>query len=267
MEIPGEPQMSKQEGVLVQLIRTLTNCKDHGERVRLETYFYDKLAPKFYDRLKKAGSKLYSGIPGLESKIDEVFDDTFLVAFEEISNFEVGNGWDDEECQKVVLNWLSRISNNLLLKLTRSHKKEKKELKIYKEFNKYDLNSAPDSERKEYRQTYDKAAFDKFWEKLNPMSKEILLICAELGTINEDIGDHISDEEIELLKVRNDLDTSAIPREVEKRLSKGEFKKRNTDHLPDDVIDYLKKKYNKEKPDAFRKAKQRALEGLRKCKK
>lgn len=236
MKIPGEQQMSGQGGVLVSLIRSLNKCRDDGEGVRLKTAFYDKLAPKFYDRLKKAASKLYSGIPSLESRIDEVFDDTFLVAFDEISKFDVGNEWDDDECQKVLLNWLSKIANNLLLNLTRAHRKDKKELKTYKEFNKYDLISAPDLERKKYKQTYDKTAFDKFWEKLNPMSKEILLICAELGTINEDTGDHISDEEIELLKVKNDLDTSAIPKEVKKRLSKGEFKKRNTDHLPDDVL-------------------------------
>lgn len=266
MDIPGEQQMSGQGGFLVSLIRSLNKCRDDGEDIRLKTAFYNKLAPKFYDRLKKAACKLYNGIPSLESKIDEIFDDTFLIAFDKISKFDVGNGWDDDECQKVLLNWLSEIANNLLLNLTRTHRKDKKELKKYKEFNKYDLISTPDLERKKYKQTYDKAAFDKFWEKSNPMSKEILLICAELGTINEDTGDYISDEEIELLKVKNDLDASAIPKEVKKRLSKGEFKKRNTDHLPDDVLDYLKKQYNK-KPDAIRKAKQRALEGLRKCKK
>lgn len=265
MDIPGEHQMSGHEGVLVSLVRSFTKCEDDGERLRLKTAFYEYLAPKFYDRLKKAASKLYSGIPGLESKIDEVFDDTFLIAFDEISTFEMGNGWGDDECQKVMLNWLSKIANNLLLKLTRSHKKEKKELKIYKNFNRYDLLSAPDQERKEYKQVYDKAAFDEFWAKLNPMSKEILLTCAELETIKEDTGDHISGEEIELLKIKNDLDSCAIPKQVKKIIGKDEFKKRNTDHLPDDVLDYLTTKYNVT-PAAIRKAKQRALEGLRNCK-
>jgi hypothetical protein len=43
------------------------------------------------------------------------------------------------------------------------------------------------------------------------------------------------------------------------------FIERNTDHLPDDVIEYLTKKYTV-KPAAIRKAKQRALEGLEQLK-
>ena len=76
------------------------------------------------------------------------------------------------------------------------------------------------------------------------MSKEILLICAELGTINEDIGDHISDEEIEPIKSQEWFDTKSVFPGWE-TLYKEQFK-RNTDHLPDDVIDYLRRNTTKE---------------------
>ena len=43
------------------------------------------------------------------------------------------------------------------------------------------------------------------------------------------------------------------------------FNEQNKDHLPEEALKYLESKYNVKRP-AIRKAKQRALEGLRNCK-
>jgi hypothetical protein len=265
MDIPEEQLRSGREGSLVSLVQQLIDCTDDQEGQGLKTAFYHCFKEKFYDRLKKATSRLYSGIPDWEGRMKEIFNDTFLVAFKEMKTFKMGDGWDDTECQKVILNWMSEIANNLLLKLSRSTKKEKGILKIYKTIQSYDIVSGQELERKTYKQTYDKVKFDKFWGKLNPMAKEILLTCAELGTVNVEAGDYLSDREVELLTLKNELSSSAHPKEVKGLLAKGDYKEQNTNHLPDEVMEYLKSKYNV-KPPAIRKAKQRALEGLRNCK-
>lgn len=265
MDIPGEQLRSDSEGRLVSLVREFIDCMDEKEDQRLKTAFYHCFKERFYDRLKKATSRLYSGIPDWEGRMKEIFNDTFLIAFKEMKTFKMGDEWDDTECQKVILNWLSEIANNLLLKLSSSAKKEKGVLKIYKAIQSYDMVPGKDQERKTYKQTYDKVKFDAFWGKLNPMSKEILLTCAELDTINVEAGDYLSDKEVELLKLKNELSSYAHSKEVMGILKKGNFKEQNTNHLPDDVLEYLKSKYNVKAP-TIRKAKQRALEGLRNCK-
>src|SRR5690606_18497073 len=90
------------------------------------------------------------------------------------------------------------------------------------------------------------------------------LQCLEYGTLKEEVGDHISGKETELLKLKDDLGSCAVPKQVRKLMAQSEFKERNTDHLPDEVLENLKTKYNVTSA-AIRKAKQRALEGLRNC--
>ncbi|HRJ29763.1 MAG TPA: hypothetical protein PLV21_03915 [Cyclobacteriaceae bacterium] len=265
MEVPEEQRQSNVEGPLISLVRSLINCTNYRETQRLQTAFYDCLAPKFFDRLKKAASLLYNGISDWEARTEEVFNDTFRIAFEKFKTFEVGENWDDEECRKVLLNWMSEIANNLLLKLARSDKKDKKNFNRYLVSRIYDDQLGDDLTRKSYKPTYDKVKFDKFWKSLNAMAKDILLICIENGTIKAEGGDHNSDKEIGLLKLKNETDGCATPKEVRKYLEQKQFKERNTDHLPDEALEALKAKYNV-KPAAIRKAKQRALEGLRNCK-
>jgi DNA-directed RNA polymerase specialized sigma24 family protein len=265
MDIPAEQAMSNREGPLVSLVRSLIVCAGDREGDRLKTAFYDCFKEKFYDRLKKSTSRLYGGIPDWEARMEEVFNDTFLVAFEELKSFQVGDAWDDSECQKVILNWMSVIANNLLLKVARSARKEMNALKVYKAELKYELISRKEEERKNHKQTYDRVKFAEFWNNLNPMSKEILLICIEQGTVKDEAGSYISDKEVDLLKVKNDLDSCALPSEVKKFMDKNDFKEKNTDHLTDDALNYLEAKYKVKRP-SIRKAKQRALEGLRDCK-
>ena len=265
MDSPAEQAMRSREGSLSSLVRSLTDCVDDREGELLKTAIYDSFKEAFYDRLKKTTSRLYRGIPDWEARMNEVFNDTFSIAFEEMKTFKVGDRWDNAECQNVILNWMSKIANNLLLKLARSTKKEKSALKIYVGVQSYDIVPGQDQGRKTYKQTYDKVKFDKFWERLSPMAREILLTCVELGTVKVEAGNYLSDQEVNLLKIKNDLDSCALPKEVKKFVKQDAFILRNTDHLPNDVLDYLKLKYDLT-PAAIRKTKQRALEGLRNCK-
>ncbi len=265
MEVPEAQKLGNGEGSLIALLRSFITCRDDQRKQRLKTEFYDCFSPKFYDRLYKVASKLYRGIPDWEGKMEEVFNDTFLTAFEDIETFEMGGNWDDTECEKVILNWLSVIGNNKFLKLASDQKKERKALTDYGDELLRESRPGVTFERKAYKQTYDKAKFDALWNKLNAMSKEILIACLEYGTLKEEVGDHISGKETELLKLKDDLSSCAVPKQVRKLIAQSEFKERNTDHLPDKVLENLKTKY-KVTSAAIRKAKQRALEDLRNCK-
>ncbi|HBK87219.1 MAG TPA: hypothetical protein DDZ56_01110 [Cytophagales bacterium] len=263
-ETPEQLEGNDNEGKLVPLVRALIACSDVNEAVYLQTRFYDSFRERFYDRLRKVASKLYSGIPDFEGRTDEVFNETFVVAFVKIKEFEMGD-WGDDECEKVMLNWLSTIANNLLLKIARSVKKERRQLRDFKAIQKYDLVSKPEQARKTPQRTFDKIKFDQFWAGLNPLSKDILLACIDHGTISIEGRKYISENEIEMLTQKNMVDGCAVPKDLKKFVKAGEFKERNTDHLPDEILEELKTKYNV-KAAAIRKAKQRALEGLRNCK-
>lgn len=265
MEVPEAQKLSEGEGSMIALLRSFITCRDDQLKQKLKTEFYYCFGPKFYDRLYKVASKLYRGIPDWEGKMEEVFNDTFLTAYEGLETFEMGDSWDDSECEKVILNWLSVIGNNKFLKLAGDRKKERKALTVYKDELIRENKPGITFEIKAYKQTYDKAKFDALWNKLNAMSKEILIACLEHGTLKEEVGDHISGEETELLKLKHDLGSCAVPKQVKKLMDQSEFKERNTDHLPDEVLENLRTKYNVTS-GAIRKAKQRALEGLRNCK-
>lgn len=266
MDIPeGERLVANQQDTLVSLIQALMKCEDPREQDRLQRAFYDKVRRKFYDRLRKPAFKLLGGLPDWEVRMEEVFDDTFLVAFKALKTFKVGTGWDETECLKVVLNWMSKIANNLLLDVATGEQEEKKRLDKYSRSLAYDFNSGEDQKRSNPKETYDKQKFDAFWKSLNPMSQEILLLCIKHDTIQAESGTFISDDEAAFLKAKNEIDTSAAPKKIEAIIKSGGFKEQNNDHLPEEALKYLEVKYNV-KRSAIRKAKQRALEGLRNCK-
>ncbi len=237
-ETPAERRINGSEGGITSLVQALIACTDEGQGLRLKTQFYDRFKEKFYDRLKKVSSKLYSGIPDCEGRTDEVFNETFLIVFDQIKEFKMGDGWGDVECEKVMLNWMSKIANNCLLKVTRSVKKEKRTLQDYKDVQRYDLVSKAEHERSVVRPTYDKAKFDHFWASLNPMSREILMASIKYGTIKVESGTYVSHEEIDRLTQKNNLYGSAVPKELKTVGDGDDYRERNTDHLPDEVLTF-----------------------------
>ena len=166
---------------------------------------------------------------------------------------------------KVILNWLSKIANNLLLKLLDSHKRDKDGFRDFVAIMKYDEQQDDEFPRDNYKAGYDRAKFDKFWNSLNPMSKEILIICINNGTIKDEGSSYVSEKELARLKLKNDTDGCATPKDVKEYIEQEQFIERNTYHLPDEALEILKSKYNVT-ASAIRKSKQRALEGLRNCK-
>jgi hypothetical protein len=58
-----------------------------------------------------------------------LFQDSWILIFEEIKFFETNSRWSESECQKVLLFWMSQFANNLILKQWKKDKIEKKNLK------------------------------------------------------------------------------------------------------------------------------------------
>ena len=258
-----QPINNSNEGLL-ELILLIKKATDERDIARLKKAIYSQVARRFYSWLHKAGSKRYRGVPDWEGKVLEIFQDTFVLVFQEIRSFKVKESWSDEECQKVVLSWLARIANNKFLKAAGDFRQERDSNIKYTQ-SEFPERQGDFLQRVRAIPSYDKVKFDSFWGKLNEMSREILLFCVEEGTIKEIHSHYISQEEVDLLKLKNDVDDCAKPEKLSRFIEADGIDERNKDHLSDETMRYLTSKYEV-KPPAIRKAKERALNGLRNCK-
>ena len=206
---------------LIALIERMIGCDNQDEERLLQGEFYNRFIGKFFERCHKITGKLYGYQPDWEAIRDDTIQESFLTAFEKINQFEMPAKWDDAECEKVILFWLAKIANNKLLKQLKAETEEKEQFEQYF-YHFLSERSSGSIGRRAYEPTYDKMKFDRAWEKMNPMSKELLLLCLEYDTLSK-------------------ADSEGNPR-----------------HLPDHVISALTKKYNVTKA-ALRKAKERAL--------
>jgi hypothetical protein len=264
MKLNLEQPISNSNGGLLDLILQIKKSKDEREILRLKKAIYNQVAGRLYSWLHNAGSKRYRGIPDWEGKVLEIFQDTLQLVLGEIQSFKVKDTWTNEECYKVVMSWLAKIANNKFLKAADEFRQERVSN------IKYTHSELPERQGDFHRRvksiaTYDKIKFDLFWGKLNEMSKEILFFCIEEGTIKEINSQYISQEEVNLLKFKNEVGDCAKPEELSKFIEADGVDERNKDHLSDETMDYLTSKYGV-KPPAVRKAKERALNGLRNCK-
>ncbi len=200
---------------LIELVLNLTMAVTDFDTRMLQTELYLRLNEKFYDRLHKAVSKLYKGIPGIDTLKEDVFQETFIIANKEIKEFCVNESWKENECEKVLLFWLGRIANNLILKHYNAVKKEKEDLQAYKFFVKLE-NRKGTTGKREYKPTYDRSKFEEVWEKISPMAKEMLFASLEYETLGEDNKKHIPDEVIKSLTTRFSV-TSATLRKAKQR--------------------------------------------------
>jgi DNA-directed RNA polymerase specialized sigma24 family protein len=264
MILPSEKPSNYRKKPLMGLILTFIECDERQKLASLKNEIYQRIAPKFYDRCKKIGSKLYRGLPHLEEQVDEIFQDTFMVAFEELKKFKIDQNWDESICERVILAWLGKIANNLFLNAARAWKKEKGAATSFRAHELLENIGSEFFTRVSKRPTYDKAKFERFWAKQSEMTKEILICCIKYGTIMDEANVFLSDEEVELQKLKNDMDNLSKSKKVQKFIKSG-LTNKNTDHLPDEMMSELTARYNVTS-GAIRKAKERGLKGLRKCK-
>jgi DNA-directed RNA polymerase specialized sigma24 family protein len=209
---------------LVELIGIIKTTSNDDQLRTLHTQFYQRLANKFFGRCTTVVRKLLSNAPAWEHVRDDIYQETFITALEELKRFKLQNHWEDHECEKVLLFWLGRIANNKILNLLKDNKRGRKAVEEFQRMMDIE-NSEGDTISRKIPPSYEKCKFDKVWSGFNPMTKEIILACLAYDTIRDG----------------------------------------NTSHLPDEEIEAITKKYNV-KPAAVRKAKQRGIEAIKRCK-
>ena len=170
---------SYEEFELVVLVKLLSSSNEPS----LVTEVYKRLNAKFYDFLYKITGKLYSKFD--ESEINQIRKDihqeVFILFFEEMKTFNSKENWTDKECKKILISWLNRTANNLLLKQYGNEKKEKKALIHYKILNQIDNKEGEIGKRK---CTYNREKLKSIMDNLRPIEKEILMACMNYNTID-----------------------------------------------------------------------------------
>jgi DNA-directed RNA polymerase specialized sigma24 family protein len=175
----------------------------------LQNEFFLRVKDKFLDRCQKVVQRLYNNNAEWEAIRDDVFQETFITVFSKINKFKTKSSWNEKEYEKVILFWMSEIANRKLLKQIKFADNENDEIEKYLYF-KDSEESAGTVGKLYYKPTYDRNKFDKIWEKMNPMSKELLLLCIEYGTITDDNSKHLPDNIIANLRNKYNVSAAAL---------------------------------------------------------
>lgn len=216
MEIPLHSHHFKEQN-LVSILEKLIYSEDETEKRKLQSEIYTRLREDFFDRCTKIAYKLYKGFPDIEERRDDIFQETFITAFEVIKNFTISTEFDESVCKKRFLNWLGTIANNKILKGHHQDKKDKEELEGYLRHYESQISNRSIGKRI-YEPTYDKVRFEKVWLSLNTMSKEIIMICVENKAVSEDVIKHIPDKELDALTKKYGVGKPAIRKAKERAL-------------------------------------------------
>ena len=220
MEAHESRQASIKDFTLVRLSSLLISSVDDDPAVyhKFQTEFHHRFKHKFFDRCHKSVLKLCGRAPDWEEIRDDIFQESFITAFEKIKSFEIKAEWDDVECEKVLLFWLASIANNKILKRIANQKKEKEQLDGYEYFLQTEHASGEVAKRK-YEATFDQEKFGTAWQKLSDMSREIIIMCAQYDTLDEDNSKHLPDEAISYLTKRYNVKSAAVRKAKQRALS------------------------------------------------
>src|SRR5687767_539644 len=99
MEIPLPSHHFKDQN-LISLLDKLINSDDETEQRHMQAELYKRLQEEFFDRCNKIAYKLYKGFPDIEERRDDIFQETFITAFEVIKTFTIDPEWEELKCRK-----------------------------------------------------------------------------------------------------------------------------------------------------------------------
>ncbi|MFZ2285046.1 MAG: hypothetical protein WAV86_14330 [Lutibacter sp.] len=218
MKVQLNPEEPPELSPTVNVILSLKENNSEAELNYLQTTFYNIFKDKFYDRCNKITFKIYGQNPEWKNICDDVFQDTFITAFEAIKNFKCNKDWEDAECIKVVLFWLGQIANFKLLNQITEEKSIKESLESY-QYNIINDNLPGEVSKREYKPQYDKVKFDSVWSKFSSMKKELILLCAKYDTIGEENTKHLPDEVISSLTKKYNIKPASIRKAKERVLT------------------------------------------------
>ena len=209
MEISLPQKFSYEKLKFSEVVELLiaTECQANGTGLKKE--FFLRLKDKFLDRCQKVVQRLYKNNAEWEAIRDDVFQETFITAFDKIKKFKTKSSWNEKEYETVILFWMGEIANRKLLKRIKYEEDENDEIDKYLHFKASEESSGSVGKRS-YKPTYDRNKFDITWEKMNPMSKELLLLCIEYETITEDNSKHLPDHIIANLRNKYNVSAAAL---------------------------------------------------------
>lgn len=194
---------------LTVLITTVNNLPEGSERNSFLTNLYKRISEKFYNRCSNSIHKLFRNSPDWEAIRDDIFQETFLTAFDNLKKFKIKNEWQDAECEKVLLSWLSKIANNKALSLIKIRTKEDRDKVGYQEFWEIEQSEGETATRM-YEPTYDKDKLSAVWSKFNPMTIDIILACIKNDTIKNNNTDHLPDNVVQAIVAKYKVTPAAI---------------------------------------------------------
>lgn len=210
MERPARRHSNYKEVTIIVLVTLLISSKADAEINGLKGEFYNRLHERFYERCQKIGFKLYGGRPDWKYVCEEVFQETFIWALEEINKFRIDPNWHDKECEKMLLHWMAKTANFKFLNRWGEIKNERKSLEAYNQFLISEETEGEIGKRKDNGPTYDRNKFLVCWSKLNPMTKEIIMYCISNDTIKENNSAHLPDDVIKSLTTKYRVKPPAI---------------------------------------------------------
>lgn len=217
MQVPANRTNCKNLSIIGLLLQ-ITSEEPSFEIDVIKNELVIRLREKFYDWLHKVASRNFSGLRDFEEIVDDIFQDTFIIAIRQIKEFKLDKNWADQECEKMLLYWLSRIANNLLLNHCKEEKEKKEHLNQYKEFLKSERRPGQIGKRK-YEPTYDSIKFQEVWKNLPTMAIEILFASLSQGTLDEENQKHNSDEIIKTLSEKYNVTPNALRKAKQRALA------------------------------------------------
>lgn len=179
---------------LAEIVRLLAICQNKSEEQLLQSVLYNhRVMDEFHDRCKKVIGYSYRGSSDITEIAEDLFQESLILIFEKVREFECKPAWDETECEKVFLFWMSKFANYMLLNQWKKEKKERIDFDKYKQHC-IDDNTPGSIGKYNHKPTYDKVKFDQLWNKFSPMAREIVLACAGKDMFEEDGPKHLKPE-------------------------------------------------------------------------
>lgn len=217
---------SYKELTVVSILLLIIACNNESEANELNSLFYNKFNTRLYKYCRIVAYKTYGHTNEWEFMAEEIYQETFISAFEQIKSVRFDETWSDEIATKKITGWLCRIAKNKMMDYIQGRTTEKEQFESYKEFVILKLDKGKTFTR-EVKVNYDKIKIENVFKSFKPIQMDVALLCAQYDCIGKD----------------------GVP---------------NKKHLPDDVIKNLCEKYNTNSTN-LRKIKERVLAKLAEC--
>lgn len=182
---------------LISLV-SLNNTSE-SEIQSLKTELFNRVRERVLDSCHKIISKAYRTGSNWEYERDDLFQSSFLTAFENLNSFRYDYNWDDEKCEKEFLFWINEIVNNHFVTTKEEKLLAKRNLPQYRKHT-ISENTAGKVFSISTKINFDRIALKKAVDSFNPMVAEIMMLCLTYRKLNEEHQKHFPDDVLAYLR-------------------------------------------------------------------